>query len=364
MKISQIILKGVNNFKGFGCSFEDDWSKSVPDSILLMGPNGSGKTTLLKAIGSLWELLGLFLEVPNQTDYAVDHDFFNDCKLAALAIRDFGPEISPLVWIYLGEKQEVDRFLASHQQDYKVGGVWKAQGGAGRLAATKNIARLYEPSGDITQNLTSSSHWFYKLRERYIKNILGGQSDLPNLLFLESETRNLPTIDEPFSVIPEKETFTWLARYAPATRREGSIQNYLFTLKAINEEKYARIVHAANQFLFDKKISGFDPLTADLLITTHSGETHSADLLSSGEKQVLLMIAFIARELRPGGVVLIDEPDLHLHISLSTAFVSYLKRMVAEQNSQLLIASHAPELWERFTQTERVELGSRGEVKA
>jgi DNA repair exonuclease SbcCD ATPase subunit len=37
--------------------------------------------------------------------------------------------------------------------------------------------------------------------------------------------------------------------------------------------------------------------------------------------------------------------------------------MVAEQNGQLIIASHAPELWERFTQSHRVELGTLAEVQ-
>ncbi len=77
---------------------------------------------------------------------------------------------------------------------------------------------------------------------------------------------------------------------------------------------------------------------------TKSGRSHPVHMLSSGEKQILLMIAFITRELRPGGMVLIDEPDLHLHVSLSNAFVSYLKQATAEKNGQLIIASHATEL--------------------
>ena len=68
------------------------------------------------------------------------------------------------------------------------------------------------------------------------------------------------------------------------------------------------------------------------------------------------MLATITRWLRPGGIVLVDEPDLHLHVSLATAFVSHLRRMVAEKGGQLIIASHMPELWELFTDSHTVRL--------
>ena len=214
---------------------------------------------------------------------------------------------------------------------------------------------------------SDASKWIKELRERFVRNSLGASFDLPNVIFLASEVRTLHQIqekEEEYSVIPEIERFNWLARYNATERREGSIQNYLFTLKAVNEEKYERIVSAVNEFLWDKKNTGFDKTTAELMISTSSGQKHPAHLLSSGEKQILLIIAFIARELRPGGIVLVDEPDLHLHVSLRKAFISYLKRMVAEQHGQLILASHAPELWEQFTQSQRVELGRLEEIKA
>jgi predicted ATPase len=70
-----------------------------------------------------------------------------------------------------------------------------------------------------------------------------------------------------------------------------------------------------------------------------------------------MMITFITRWLRPGGIVLIDEPDLHIHVSWVSALVSLLSRMVAEQDGQLIIASHESSLWRRFTQSHLVRLG-------
>lgn len=347
MKISQVILKGVNNFQDFSYSFEDEWSKSIPDTLLFMGPNGSGKTTVLRCIANLWGMFGFLLE--GQKQFLVKHtSIFSGCQLAAIAIENFLPEISQTVWICVGNPEEIKRLVQDTKESHKISVCLKEN----------SFTIKYLPPCDIeAKDSELAEAWLEALTERFIKNRLGGRSDMPNVIFLESEKRTLVKIKDEQRVLPEVETFQWLAFYNTTARRQGSIQNYLFTLKAIHEQKYEQIVTAANQYLGNKKITGFDRRTGELLITTQSGKTHPVYLLSSGEKQVLLMIAFIARELRPGGVVLIDEPDLHLHVSLSHAFVSYLKRMITEQNGQLIIASHAPSLWQHFTEQEQIELG-------
>ena len=40
---------------------------------------------------------------------------------------------------------------------------------------------------------------------------------------------------------------------------------------------------------------------------------HDFSELSSGEKQVLLITGELLRYWRPGSLILIDEPELHLH---------------------------------------------------
>ena len=380
MKISKIILKGVNNFEDFTYSFEDNWAKTIPDALLLIGPNGCGKTTLLRSIGNLWAILGGFLErlpymvLTNRFVEPGKYDgtfragdplnslviqranIFAESPLAAMEINDFVPGMANPLWVYIGNDAEVSHFCQTCQHAHTIGG--KRTTGDERNHVTIN----YQPPATGPNAAVASQQWIENIRERFIKNRMGGSADLANLIFLESETRTLPQIEEAYRVMPEKEDFNWLALYNADNRREGSLQNYLFTLKAINPEKYDRTIAAMNAFLADKQISGFDQTTADLMITTKSGKTHPIHLLSSGERQILLILAFIARELRPGGIVLIDEPDLHLHVSLSNAFVSHLKQWVAAQGGQLIMASHSPQLWERFTQAERVELGSLEDV--
>ena len=122
MKISRIILKGVNNFEDFDCSFEDEWSKSVPASLLLMGPNGSGKTTILRAIETLWINFGQFLEGQQNLHYLAEDSIFKKCRLAAMEIRDFSSETPEPVWVYFGELAEVKSILQNHQGSHRISG--------------------------------------------------------------------------------------------------------------------------------------------------------------------------------------------------------------------------------------------------
>lgn len=59
----------------------------------------------------------------------------------------------------------------------------------------------------------------------------------------------------------------------------------------------------------------------------------------SGFHQVLMLLAFLYA--RDGAVLLLDEPDAHLHVVLQEQIYSKLRKVASERRSQLLIASHS-----------------------
>jgi len=59
----------------------------------------------------------------------------------------------------------------------------------------------------------------------------------------------------------------------------------------------------------------------------------------SGFQQVLMLLTFL--QTRPGAVLLLDEPDAHLHVLLQDAIYSELRAVAARQRSQLVIATHS-----------------------
>ena len=59
----------------------------------------------------------------------------------------------------------------------------------------------------------------------------------------------------------------------------------------------------------------------------------------SGFQQVLMLLTFL--NTRPATVLLLDEPDAHLHVILQDSIYGELRAVAARQRSQLVIATHS-----------------------
>ncbi|MBI3795528.1 MAG: AAA family ATPase [Deltaproteobacteria bacterium] len=59
----------------------------------------------------------------------------------------------------------------------------------------------------------------------------------------------------------------------------------------------------------------------------------------SGFQQVLMLLTFL--NTHPASVLLLDEPDAHLHVILQDAIYGELRAVAAKQQSQLIIATHS-----------------------
>lgn len=72
--------------------------------------------------------------------------------------------------------------------------------------------------------------------------------------------------------------------------------------------------------------------------------TGSVYELSSGEKQIIIMIAHLIFEedQKPSGVFIIDEPELSLHIAWQDIFVDSIKN--ASPKTQFILATHSPSI--------------------
>ena len=84
------------------------------------------------------------------------------------------------------------------------------------------------------------------------------------------------------------------------------------------------------------------PQGSTLRVETPAGIRHTINQLSSGEQEVLGLMYFVRRLSSRGGVLLIDEPELHLHPSLQRALFSALESTAGR--AQVWIATHSPRL--------------------
>ncbi|MFF1955979.1 ATP-dependent endonuclease [Streptomyces sp. NPDC058220] len=82
--------------------------------------------------------------------------------------------------------------------------------------------------------------------------------------------------------------------------------------------------------------------TVSLSIETPSGNRHTVGKLSSGELECLGLMYMARRIAAKGGVLLLDEPELHLHPALQTTITSAIQEGM--QNAQMWLCTHSPSL--------------------
>ncbi|MCA8323802.1 AAA family ATPase [Burkholderia cepacia] len=66
------------------------------------------------------------------------------------------------------------------------------------------------------------------------------------------------------------------------------------------------------------------------------------DKLSSGQKITLSILAKVFEHIEPASIVIIDEPETHLHPSLMAAFMHSLREILTVHESYAIIATHSP----------------------
>lgn len=115
-------------------------------------------------------------------------------------------------------------------------------------------------------------------------------------------------------------------------------------------KEYLEIV---NNFLNDSnKTLYFDDSIGKLVFSSldrkkEDLEKKSINLLSSGEKQILILFTFLALISRNGGVFIVDEPELSLHPKWQHEFMDAFVKL-CPKNTQLILATHSPDIVGRY----------------
>ncbi|MGG0359200.1 MULTISPECIES: AAA family ATPase [Bacillus cereus group] len=84
--------------------------------------------------------------------------------------------------------------------------------------------------------------------------------------------------------------------------------------------------------------------------------------LSSGHKLIILIITRLIEKVTEKSLVIIDEPESHLHPPLLSSFVSALSRILISQNGVSIIATHSPVILQELPRS-CVSILRRGRTK-
>lgn len=78
--------------------------------------------------------------------------------------------------------------------------------------------------------------------------------------------------------------------------------------------------------------------------TASNGNPLSPTALSSGEQHELVMMYEFLFKLKPGTLILIDEPEISLHVAWQIEFLNDLQQIIALSDFDVLMATHSPDI--------------------
>ena len=291
--ICEVRLRG---FKRFG---EAVFRFSGP--AVLAGPNDSGKTTLLQAISSWAFALREWKRICGPAGPRGPYPY------APISLRDF--VTVPLL--------SFDR-------------LWTDR----RYRGTMEIGVRHD-RGSVTMEFRADS--LERIQVRPAADAEPAVVDGPDLPVVFAPTMNGLSLEEPAYRPPKIDQLL-------AFGRPGETLPSLLVEAHESPSAWGALCESVER-LFGHRLLRPDSSGAHIFAEYAAGESGSAlDIASAGSgfHQVLMLLALL--QVRPGAVLLLDEPDAHLHLILQNSIWRELRRVAARQRCQLICATHSEAL--------------------
>ena len=283
----------IRGFKRF-----DEVEFRLPGHMVLAGPNNTGKTTLLQAIASWslalrrWRELDDFNPRQGYTRAPIARQAFS-----AVPLRSFD-----LLWTDRRYRGQIEIELR-HNAGWSVTMEFISD-------STEQI--YVRPRSDVPADA---------LREVDLPAVY-----VPSMTGLETNERLL----QPVAV-----------EHILGLGRPGEVLRNLLVIASLDEAVWDALQNSI------AKLFGYQLLSPDAdgpYIRAEYTMSEGGPLLDiasagSGFQQVLMLLTFL--HTRQGAVLLLDEPDAHLHVILQDAIYHELRSVAARQRSQLVVATHS-----------------------
>lgn len=127
-----------------------------------------------------------------------------------------------------------------------------------------------------------------------------------------------------------------LRKISEVTERWNKLQDQLKVIFA-QRDQFITIV---NDLLQRKRVEISD--SNELVFISRSGKTLTAEMLSSGEKQLLILLSEVLLQRQRPSIFIADEPELSLHVTWQEKLVPSLRAL--NEHAQIIAATHSPDI--------------------
>lgn len=327
--------------------------------FLLMSENGRGKTTIMALMAALMGSLG----ESQPTEYGVEGLDAGELRVQwDVRIRlSWQGEARTIVLSILGGPLNEDFILKPWAESdlASVGATsWHSTGFRRR---TRGVLELIGRRDELVQAIRAILQDWKGEVANSSRGFDGNDFALPTLL-LFSAYRDIPqVVEERYIAEPEH----WAYRPAHSFGAHGqqwrdSLDNLLVWLKWLDQDnsrhdvegRFGRARRFINNHVFcdssDKYLEGVRTSTLEAIVK--NGDTsHRLDRLSSGEKNLVHLFLRIGAHMTSQTIILIDEPEVHLHPRWQHRLMRHLRDFVqGNPGVTLIVATHSLDMFHAF----------------
>ena len=291
--IRKVTIKGFKRFAEV--TFE------LPGHVVIAGPNNTGKTTLLQAIAA-WSLA--FSTWSRRNDFQRHGGYYAKAPITRQVFSAVPLRAFDLLWTDRRYNQPIE-IRIEHSAGWAVTMEFLPD-------TTEQI--LVRPRPDADPQAFALG--LVELSAVFVPPMTGLSTDEPVL--------QKPKIEQ------------LLGQGKP-----GDVLRNLLVLAHQDQDAWRNLTSSIRR-LFGYDLLPPDAAGADILAEYQmapGGPRLDIASAGSGFQQVLMLLTFL--NTRAGSVLLLDEPDAHLHIILQDAIYGELRSVAQRQRSQLVVATHS-----------------------
>jgi predicted ATPase len=290
----------------------------LADVTILVGPNGSGKSSVLQAIH--WAVRAASYIAPK-----------NSKEMMAFDRIDYLPSSEPLRTAHKGELKTGTRTAAT-----KI--VFHHAAASNEEAVQSATVKIFAARnrGGITAHIEGGSAVTpYKQRDSFLTAYIPGLAGLSEreTILAQPLLRRQAASGDAGGVL-RNVLFNLASQQAGETTSEAGAQR-LRRLNQLIQEVHSHVAVAVE---FDAR-EDYN-ITARYVDSRMSDEWRSLETAATGLLQVIQIFAYIVL-FRPR-IILIDEPDAHLHPDKQERLIEALERAATEFETQIVLTTHSP----------------------